>query len=109
MELELEGLRELNADDKALVDAHAIRDDEVDWEQLSLSHIDQEQLHPTVVESNTNDASHEMPQELQRVDRPPSVVEQAEMTPHASNHLADRPPLLMVQRAEMTSGKQPSG
>jgi hypothetical protein len=39
MEIELLGLRRLTEDEQRLVDSHAERDDEVDWDQLQLSSI----------------------------------------------------------------------
>jgi hypothetical protein len=39
MEIELAGLQRLTEDEQRLVDAHAERDDEVDWDQLQLSDI----------------------------------------------------------------------
>ena len=39
-ELELAGLQDISDDDKRVVDAHADHDDEVDWEQLLLTHVD---------------------------------------------------------------------
>ena len=41
MEIELTGLQGLTPEERQLVDAHADRDDEVDWEQRALSHIDE--------------------------------------------------------------------
>ena len=40
MELELAGLQDVTGEEKELIDATAERDDEVDWEQQSLFHID---------------------------------------------------------------------
>jgi hypothetical protein len=39
MEIELLGLRRLTEDEQRLVDAHAERDDEADWDQLQLANI----------------------------------------------------------------------
>jgi hypothetical protein len=39
MEIELAGLQRLTEDEQRLVDAHAERDDEVDWDQLQLANI----------------------------------------------------------------------
>ena len=41
VEIELTGLQDITSEDKELVDAHAERYNEVDCEQLSLSHIDE--------------------------------------------------------------------
>ena len=41
MEIELAGLQNVNDEEQRLIDLHAERDNEVDWEKLALSHIDE--------------------------------------------------------------------
>ena len=68
MEIELAGLQRITEDEQRLVDEHAERDDEVDWEQLQLDHITE---HPEL--DDTDDAVMPTPADPRTMVHTPSV------------------------------------
>ena len=62
MEMELSGLQDIDSEDKALVDANAVRDNEVNWDQLALSKIDEQ-----VVEPVCEDVGDTLPSQIETV------------------------------------------
>jgi hypothetical protein len=94
MEIELLGLRRLTEDEQRLVDAHAERDDEADWDQLQLANIpepaelndDAAVLLPVAADSddeNTDDAVMHTPAVDRATVPTPSSVPAMVATPSA--------------------------
>ena len=63
MELELAGLHDITPQDREIVDAYSERDNEVDWEQRALTHIDTEPQDAVSTSSVTLNDPHQLDQQ----------------------------------------------
>jgi hypothetical protein len=103
MEIELAGLYPVTEEEERLIDAHAERDDEADWEQLSVARIHEQFDKADVMPSTLFDRADETPRSIeQAADTPLVNLDRAAQTPRIIIEKAADTPLVSLDRAAQT-------